>query len=353
MAAAENAGARVLLGFSHSRSRYKRVRKTLPSPRRFRKEFLRFRARYPFIKEYLTWNEANHRGQPTWNHPKLVGRYYDILRNNCRVVHDRRALGARLDQDARLGQAGREGRQAPHRHLGDPQLHRRQPLPHARHALAAARDQGEDLVHRDRRPGAARQRLDDRVRRVAQARGEGDEVGAQARPPEPARPARVLLPLDRARARRHLGLGADRTGAAARAPPTRSCARSCAGCGRRRASAPPRAPAGEAAGARPRARGRRRAGAGRVRQPRVDPRRRRDGRQDADGLLVAAEPGAAAARATSSTARSWRWPRRTARRATTRSTSPRSTRRGRAPASGCAGRRRRPASRWPTRRRRR
>jgi hypothetical protein len=84
MAAAENAGARVLLGFSHSRSRFKARRKTLPSPRRFQKVFLRFRARYPFIKEYLTWNEANHRGQPTWNHPKLVGRYYDILRNNCR-----------------------------------------------------------------------------------------------------------------------------------------------------------------------------------------------------------------------------------------------------------------------------
>jgi hypothetical protein len=83
MAAAENAGARVLLGFSHSRSRFKRVRKTLPSPRRYRQVFLRFRARYPFIKEYLTWNEANHRGQPTWNHPEVAGRYYDILRNNC------------------------------------------------------------------------------------------------------------------------------------------------------------------------------------------------------------------------------------------------------------------------------
>ncbi|MEO8689923.1 MAG: glycosyl hydrolase [Solirubrobacteraceae bacterium] len=83
MAAAENAGARVLLGFSHSRSRFKSVRKKLPSPRRFRKVFLRFRARYPFIREYLTWNEANHRGQPTWNHPKVAGRYYDILRNNC------------------------------------------------------------------------------------------------------------------------------------------------------------------------------------------------------------------------------------------------------------------------------
>jgi hypothetical protein len=84
MAAAENAGARVLLGFGHSRSRFKARRKMLPSPRRFRKVFLRFRARYPFVREYLTWNEANHRSQPTWNHPRTVGRYYDILRNNCR-----------------------------------------------------------------------------------------------------------------------------------------------------------------------------------------------------------------------------------------------------------------------------
>ena len=160
MAAAENAGARVLLGFSHSRSRFKRAPQDAAVAAPLPREFLRFRARYPFVKEYLTWNEANHRGQPTWNHPKLVGRYYDILRNNCRECTIVGPVGARLDRDARLGQAGREGRQAPHRHLGAPQLHRRQPLPHARHALAAARDEGEDLVHRDRRAGAPRQRLD-------------------------------------------------------------------------------------------------------------------------------------------------------------------------------------------------
>jgi hypothetical protein len=84
MAAAKAAGAHVLLGFSHSRSRYKARRKKLPSPRRYRREFLRFRARYPFVKTYFTWNEANHRGQPTWNHPGMAGRYYDVLRNNCR-----------------------------------------------------------------------------------------------------------------------------------------------------------------------------------------------------------------------------------------------------------------------------
>jgi hypothetical protein len=83
MAAAENAGARVLLGFSHARSRSKKRRKSLPSPRRFRREFLRFRARYPFIRSYLTWTEGNLRGQPTWRRPDRAGRYYDILRNNC------------------------------------------------------------------------------------------------------------------------------------------------------------------------------------------------------------------------------------------------------------------------------
>jgi hypothetical protein len=83
MAAAENANARVLVGFGHSRSPHLSRRKMLPSPKRYRKEFLRFRKRYPLVKQWLTWNEANQRGQPTWNHPKTVGRYYDVLRNNC------------------------------------------------------------------------------------------------------------------------------------------------------------------------------------------------------------------------------------------------------------------------------
>jgi hypothetical protein len=84
MRAAEAAGARVLLTFSRSRSPRKARRKYLPSPARFKREFLRFRKRYPFVRSYLTWNEANHRGQPTWNRPRTVGRYHDILRRNCR-----------------------------------------------------------------------------------------------------------------------------------------------------------------------------------------------------------------------------------------------------------------------------
>jgi hypothetical protein len=84
LAAARDAGARVLLGFSRSRSPKKSRRKYLPSPSRLRREFLAFRSHYPWVKTYLTWNEANHRGQPTWNRPDIVARYYDMLRRNCR-----------------------------------------------------------------------------------------------------------------------------------------------------------------------------------------------------------------------------------------------------------------------------
>jgi hypothetical protein len=81
MAAAENAGARILLGFGHSRIESRR--RVLPSPRQFRREFLRLRTRYPFVTTYLTWNEANHCSQPTCRRPDAVARFYDILKNGC------------------------------------------------------------------------------------------------------------------------------------------------------------------------------------------------------------------------------------------------------------------------------
>ena len=85
LAAARDAGARVLLGFSRSRSPKLSRRKYLPSPSRLRREFLRLPRRTTRgSTSYLTWNEANHRGQPTWNRPDIVARYYDMLRRNCR-----------------------------------------------------------------------------------------------------------------------------------------------------------------------------------------------------------------------------------------------------------------------------
>jgi hypothetical protein len=81
MGAAHAAGADVLLGFGHSRVP-SRVRR-LPTPRQFQREFLRFRARYPWVHEFVTWNEANHCSQPTCRRPDVAARYYNALRRVC------------------------------------------------------------------------------------------------------------------------------------------------------------------------------------------------------------------------------------------------------------------------------
>ena len=83
MHAARAAGVRVLLGFGHARSKKRRVRRTVPSVRRYVKEFLRFKKRYPWVKDWLTWNEANHCGEPTCHRPRRVARYFNNLRHNC------------------------------------------------------------------------------------------------------------------------------------------------------------------------------------------------------------------------------------------------------------------------------
>ncbi len=69
--AAHAAGVRVLLGFGHSRDPAKAH--DLPSVRAFEREVVKFRARYPWIRDYLTWNEANHCSQPTCNNPERDG----------------------------------------------------------------------------------------------------------------------------------------------------------------------------------------------------------------------------------------------------------------------------------------
>jgi hypothetical protein len=81
MTAARAAGVEVLLGFGHSRVPSRAHR--LPTPRQFRREFLRFRARYPWVREYLTWNEANHCSQPTCRRPDVAARFYNALRRAC------------------------------------------------------------------------------------------------------------------------------------------------------------------------------------------------------------------------------------------------------------------------------
>src|SRR6059058_3138359 len=76
MQAAHAAGVSPLISFGHSAAN----RRRLPTPERFLYEFRRFRAAYPWVRDYATWNEANHCGEPTCHRPTLVAAYFRKLR---------------------------------------------------------------------------------------------------------------------------------------------------------------------------------------------------------------------------------------------------------------------------------
>ena len=83
MHAAREADVKVLLGFGHARSKKRKVRRYVPGVREFTKEFLKYKKRYPWQKEWLTWNEANHCGEPTCHKARRVARFYNNIRHNC------------------------------------------------------------------------------------------------------------------------------------------------------------------------------------------------------------------------------------------------------------------------------
>jgi hypothetical protein len=83
MNAAHAANVRVLLGFGHARSPKRRIRRHVPSVKTFTKEFLKYKKRYPWVKDWLTWNEANHCGEPTCHKARRVARFYNNMRHNC------------------------------------------------------------------------------------------------------------------------------------------------------------------------------------------------------------------------------------------------------------------------------
>jgi hypothetical protein len=82
MDAARAAGVQPLVGFWHAPGDRRRI---LPTPERYKYEFRRFRARYPWVTTFATWNEANHCGEPTCHRPQLVAAYYRALRRECRT----------------------------------------------------------------------------------------------------------------------------------------------------------------------------------------------------------------------------------------------------------------------------
>lgn len=64
---------------SHTPSQHKR----LPTAGQLGHQFRILRARYPWVTEFATWNEANYCGQPTCHHPALVASYYREMRHIC------------------------------------------------------------------------------------------------------------------------------------------------------------------------------------------------------------------------------------------------------------------------------
>jgi hypothetical protein len=101
-------GTRVLLSFGRSN----RHTRELPSAKKLAHEFRRFRARYPWVTDYVTWNEANHCSQPTCRRPDRVAQYYVALKRaclRCRIVAADLLDGSRIGSwaSAFLDAAGR------------------------------------------------------------------------------------------------------------------------------------------------------------------------------------------------------------------------------------------------------
>jgi hypothetical protein len=74
--------ARLLVSFGHSNRRHRELR--MPTNKQFLKYFKVFRKRYPFVKTFQAWNEANNGFQPTFRKPKAAAKIYDLIVRNCR-----------------------------------------------------------------------------------------------------------------------------------------------------------------------------------------------------------------------------------------------------------------------------
>ena len=75
-------GAEPLITLARSRATTGRTYRP-PTAVQYLREFLRLRKRYPSVKTWSAWNEANMCGVGTCKKPELVARYYNVIRRNC------------------------------------------------------------------------------------------------------------------------------------------------------------------------------------------------------------------------------------------------------------------------------
>ncbi|HUR84299.1 MAG TPA: glycosyl hydrolase [Solirubrobacteraceae bacterium] len=79
MAAASAASVQPLVTFGRSRTR----KFSLPKASEYRREVLRFRRRYPLVREYSPWNEPNIAVRAKNFDPERIASYYRLLRRMC------------------------------------------------------------------------------------------------------------------------------------------------------------------------------------------------------------------------------------------------------------------------------
>lgn len=78
------AGMQPHVAFEHVRgSGCPSFRCVAPSRAQYAAAVRRFRARFPQVTTFTTWNEANHQSQPVSGRPELVAGYYEELRAAC------------------------------------------------------------------------------------------------------------------------------------------------------------------------------------------------------------------------------------------------------------------------------
>jgi hypothetical protein len=68
-----------------------------PSATAYKKAFLAFDKKYPWVKTYSAWNEINHKSQPTFKSPKKAAGYYNVLRKYTRKKKFRAMAADMLD----------------------------------------------------------------------------------------------------------------------------------------------------------------------------------------------------------------------------------------------------------------
>ena len=142
--AARAAGVAAAASASATRARRPPAR-AADAVERFKYDFRLFRARYPWVTTFATWNEANHCGEPTCHRPAAGRRLLPRDEPGVPALHDPRA--PRCSTCPTWPRGSTSSRSASARAvaalLGPAQLHRRQPDAHDRHAHAAAPHQGQ------------------------------------------------------------------------------------------------------------------------------------------------------------------------------------------------------------------